>query len=190
MIFEGPNVDKIRKNYGLNEKNFFTVGSSAELYFHGENIFRLSTDCSSHCLISMGQKEGWAVPKIYQDYGALLESDEDPEWNHYWLGEFEKLEELDVFPDLKTSFVIWLDEMLKGCEEPLLYKSDIIQFRENLRSQSKNNEFEALSNTLIEICNECENDGQMDMDISNFMVRAKTKEVLVIDPAHGMTPCP
>ena len=54
MIFKGPNVDKIRKDFGLSEKNFFTAGSSAELYLQGENLFRLSTDCSSHCLIAMG----------------------------------------------------------------------------------------------------------------------------------------
>lgn len=190
MIFKGPNIERIRKDFGLSELNFFTAGSSAELYLQGENVLRLSTDCSSHCLIAMGQKKAWAVPKMYQDYGALLESDEVPDYDHYWLGEFEKLEELDVFPELKASFAIWLEEMLKGCEEPLLYQPDIIQFRENLRSHSESSEFELLSKTLIEICNECENDGQMDIGLGNFMVRAKTMEVLVVDPAHGMTPRP
>ena len=125
---------------------------------------------------------------MYRDFGALLESDECPEYDHYWLGEFEKLEELDVLPELKAGFAVWLDEMLKGCDEPLLYEPDIIQFRENLRSQPESNEFEELSKTLIDICDVCENDGELDIRVGNFMVRARTREVLVIDPAHGMTP--
>ena len=190
FIFEGPNVESIRKKYGFTEANYFTAGSSAELYCNGQTVFRLSSDCSSHCLTVIGNQKGWAVPKLFADYGAHIETDESPEWNHYWLGEFEKMIDLSTNPELEKSLTEWLSQTFKeaGIDDSLIYGEDFPALREALNQRVEEGRFAELANTLIAMTKEC--DGEMDIGVGNFMFRASTGEVVVVDPAHGMEPFP
>ena len=189
-MFSGPNVDAIREEFQLNDENYFTSGSCTELYCKGETVLRLSSDCSSHCLIVIGNEKGWAVPKLITDFGALKEADESPEWDHYWLGEFEKMSELSTNPELEKTFTNWLTETLKqtGLDEVVISGEDFPVLRKALKHRVEEGRFVGLANTLIAMTKVC--DGEMDLDVSNFMLRASTGEVVVVDPAHGMEPHP
>jgi len=189
-MFSGPNVDAIREEFELTDENYFKAGSSAELYCKGDTVLRLSSDCSSHCLIVIGNEKGWAVPKLVADFGALKEADESPEWDHYWLGEFEKMSELSKNSELEKTFTNWLAETLKqaGLDGWLINGEYFPVLREALKHRVEEGRFAELANTLIAMTKVC--DGEMDLDVSNFMLRASTGEVVVVDPAHGMEPHP
>jgi len=189
-MFSGPNVDAIREEFQLNDENYFTAGSCTELYCKGETVLRLSSDCSSHCLIVIGNEKGWAVPKLFADYGALIEADESPEWNHYWLGEFEKMSELSTSPKIEKVFKEWLSETLKQAdlEDHLVSGEYFPALQEALNQRVEEGRFHELASTLIAMIKVC--DGEMDLDLGNFMLRASTGEVVVTDPAHGMEPFP
>jgi hypothetical protein len=140
-------------------------------------------------LTVIGNQKGWAVPKLFADYGALIEADESPEYDHYWLGEFEKMSKLSTDPLIEKEFTKWLSKTLEqaGLDEVLIYGEDFPALREGLSKGAGDKRYTALANTLIAMTKVC--DGEMDMDVSNFMLRSSTAEVIVIDPAHGMTPC-
>lgn len=90
-IFEGPEADRIRAEAPVPGRPLYTKGSSAELYDLGDTVLRLSSDSSSHCFLIVAGGDGLAVPRCIKDWGAVGVSDDSPDWDHYWLAEFEKM---------------------------------------------------------------------------------------------------
>lgn len=181
------NAKKIIADYEIDRYAYIGRGSTAILFGDAERVFRLSSDASSHCLIAIANSiGGLCVPRMYKDYGAVGISDAYPDFDHYWLGEWERMDSLESNAELHSEFSSWLDRILADIGDGhLVYSTSHQQLIDSLMACSSDHKFYAIAQTLIaltEICN-----GEMDLDVSNFMLRSSTGEVVVVDPSHGMS---
>lgn len=183
-VFSRSNYEKVRKQFGLVDADLLASGSTAEVFVRGNHVLRVSTDKTSHFLVVLGEKRGWAVPNTVQDHQIVAPGDY-PGDEGYWVGEFERLSELRHYPKLCSKFSQWLDAVHESMGAEDLYSpSQFGALKEAILKQSSDGSFAHLAKTLIEMCDE--NTGEMDLSLDNFMVRDATNEVLVVDPGHGM----
>src|SRR5690606_30082029 len=157
------------------------------VYDKGDRIARLSSDAATHCLIACANEiGGLAVPKMYRDYGAVGVSDDYPDWDHYWLAELEKMTPLKDGSVELLGFSTWLDELIANIDdEPLVPTSMHEQLLATLGEYPSDHQYHAIIKTLDQLTRWC--DGEIDLSISNFMLRPSTGEIVVVDPAHGMS---
>lgn len=186
FLFEGPNIDAVRQQFGLGEHNFLAYGSSAEVYQRENTIFRVSTDFSSHCLTVLGNKYQLAVPKLISDYGDVAEDDED--FEYYWLGRFELLQELDTVPALKEQFNRWLQGILAtaNVDEHIMNDKELLQLRDVLLQEYKSAPFFDVARSLLIMCEAGIGLYDLDLQLANFMYRASSNDIILADPAHQL----
>ena len=188
-LFLGPEIERIRSHAPLAGLPLLCKGSSAELYDAGESVLRLSTDAASHCFIILAGRKNLAVPECHGDWGAVGFSDESPDWDHYWLAAFEKLQPIeDGSPDY-VHLVSWLEaiEEESGISDSGLIALDEVDLvRDVLFRKAWPNIAPMLVKTLLimtELCLKFRAD--LDLCPDNFMRRESTGEILISDPAHG-----
>lgn len=190
FLFEGSNVDVIRSSGPLLGKSFIGKGSSSEIYDGGDSIFRLSTDGASHTFVILAAKQGLSVPQCLNDWGKVMPSDEYPELDFYWLGEFEKLHELECCPEALEEVKNWVGAVLEFAE----VDSNLVTDRQELgrvysaiKQLSVSERLAPVKATMNFMCVQClEAGADLDFNESNFMLRSATGEILVTDPAHGL----
>lgn len=181
------NAYSILADYGLDKYEYLDKGSTAIIFGDSERVFRLSSDPSSHCLIAFAnQIGGLSVPTMYQDYGAIAILDDIEGEQYYWLGEFERMAPLDIDSQLYKNFVHWLSEVMTGVNDDQLIFSECQQdLIDTLKQYLSGHPFSNIARTLIQLTEWC--NGEMDLDISNFMLRQSSGEIVVVDPSHGMS---
>lgn len=181
------NAYSILADYGLDKYEYLDNGSTAIIFGDSERVFRLSSDPSSHCLIAFAnQIGGLSVPTMYQDYGAIAVLDDIEGEQFYWLGEFERMAPLDTDSKLYKNFDHWLSEVVaESGDDHLIFAKHQQDLIKTLKSYLSGHPFSNIARTLIQLTEWCS--GEMDLDISNFMLRQSTGEIVVVDPSHGMT---
>lgn len=171
----------------LKGKEQITWGSSAEIFAHGENILRLSSDMGSHNMLVMTQNLGLAVPKMFKNFGYSLPIEStDIEEDAVWLAEFERLEELD--DKLEKQVIEEVESLLElSPEKDAIVSNTIIEeFMVNIRNSDQHFYRHIDLNTLFHICNiALPWFSELDLDFSNFMYSRNQDRVVFMDPVNG-----
>lgn len=190
-IFRGPYFDYVMSQEPLCSAEYFAHGSSAMLFQRDGNLYRLTTDGSGHNFLSEQSASGnLTVVHVIEDFGAVAPNDEYSDDEYYWLAQVEWLQPLDpkspqgarlkklfsalteedeaVFPDQREQFI-------GLCEEAVITHA----------------EFGPLLNTLIKAAKYLpKEDGIVDANITNVMVRPSTGSVVWSDPIHDSMSSP
>lgn len=178
-------VADVIEPYRLFKFPFITHGSTTILFGDDDKVFRLSSDAASHSLVARANRVGGiSVPKMYSDSGEIRVQGSSGDEESYWLGEFERMESLDVMPELKEEFRVRLDNILAVCVgESLIFAKDQPALIEKLELTSKTHKFYRIAHALAQLTRWCP--AEMDLGLSNIMLRKSTGEIVVVDPAHG-----
>lgn len=175
-------VVALRHKFDLGMHNLLDIGSSTEIYSVEDKIYRLSTDGSSQYLIKLGNRLALSVPRMYCNFGAVATI--DASWDaYYWLCELERMSPLPE--SVKSDLEQWLEALLEPVEDALVFQKDFPLLDPFLHHcRDGDGTYARLAETLLQMKAVCS--GELDLSVSNFMYRQATREIVVVDPAHGM----
>lgn len=191
---EGEVFERVRSRSPLAGKQIINVGSFSVL-FEGEtsaSVYRLSSDNATHNFAAKAEKLGLAgVVSLLADYGAIaLYKNDDHFPDYLWLAHLEHLDSLKNYPDQQAAVARLLlhltdsddGDLLTTPEDKhaLLAKLDDAPIELYTRQA-----VEAMQRLLPEYI--LETDVDVDLGASNFMVRSATGDIVLSDPASGLS---
>lgn len=193
-VLEGKVFEAVRSVSPLAGKQIISLGS-VSLLFEGEtsaSVYRLSSDNATHNFAAKAKKLGIpGVVRLLADYGAVaLYKNDDYYPDYLWLAHLEHLNSLENYPDQQAAvarLLLYLTDSDDGDllatpedKHALLAKLDDVPIEPCTRQV-----VEAMQRLYPEYI--LETDVDMDLGASNFMVRAATGDVVLSDPASGLS---
>lgn len=184
-LFSGPYFDHVMAHEPLRSAEYFTHGSSAMLFQRDGQLYRLTTDGRGHCFLSEQSAKGNPhVVRVIQDFGPVAPAD-DAYWEDefYWLAQVEWLQPVDPTSTEGARLTELFTELTDG---ELVEHEHRAQFLEKCRQAASSQfEFTPLLNTLIQAAQYLpEDDGAVDCNITNVMLRPSTGMIVWSDPIH------
>lgn len=184
-LFSGPYFDHVMAHEPLRSAEYFTHGSSAMLFQRDGQLYRLTTDGRGHCFLSEQSAKGNPhVVRVIQDFGPVAPAD-DAYWEDefYWLAQVEWLQPVDPTSTEGARLTELFTQLTDG---ELVEHEHRAQFLEKCRQAASSQfEFTPLLNTLIQAAQYLpEDDGAVDCNITNVMLRPSTGMIVWSDPIH------
>ena len=184
-LFSGPYFDHVMAHEPLRSAEYFTHGSSAMLFQRDGQLYRLTTDGRGHCFLSEQSAKGNPhVVRVIQDFGPVAPAD-DAYWEDefYWLAQVEWLQPVDPTSTEGARLTELFTELTDG---ELVEHEHRAQFLEKCRQAASSQfEFTPLLNTLIQAAQYLpEDDGAVDCNITNVMLRPSTGMIVWSDAIH------
>ncbi|MEE1868370.1 hypothetical protein V0R53_18430 [Pseudomonas sp. 120P] len=192
-VLEGAMFEAVRARSPLLGKQIINTGSFSVL-FEGEtaaSVHRLSSDNATHDFAAKARQLGLpGVVGVLADYGAVALYDESDYGAEYlWLAHLERLESLQDYPAQRAA-VAHLLVHLTDCDDGDLLGTQADKC--NLLTKLNDAPVEPYTQQAVEAMKRLlpeyirNTDVAIDLEISNFMVRASTGDVVLSDPLSGL----
>ncbi|MCY1177974.1 hypothetical protein WLF18_02320 [Pseudomonas shirazensis] len=193
-ILEGKVFEAVRSRSPLAGKQIINVGSVSVL-FEGEtsaSVYRLSSDNATHNFAAKAKKLGiLGVVQLLADYGAVaLYKNDDYYPDYLWLAHLEHLNSLDTYPDQQAAVARLLLHLTDSDDGDLLATPED---KHALLARLDDAPIESFTRQAVEAMQRLlpkyilETDVDVDLGATNFMVRAATGDVVLSDPASGLS---
>lgn len=175
-------------------KEIINLGSVSVL-FEGEtsaSVYRLSSDNATHNFAAKAKKLGIpGVVRLLADYGAVaLYKNDDNYPDYLWLAHLEHLSSLDTYPDQQAAVARLLLHLTDSDDGDLLVT---LEDKHVLLAKLDDAPIEPCTRQAVDAMQRLlpeyivETDVDVDLGASNFMVRAATGDVVLSDPASGLS---
>jgi len=193
-ILEGKVFETIRSRSPLAGKQIINLGSVSVL-FEGEtsaSVYRLSSDNATHNFAAKAKR--LCIPSVVRllaDYGAVALYQNDAYYSDYlWLAHLEHLNCLETYPDQQAAVARLLLYLTDSDDGDLLATLEdkhvlLAKLDDDPIEHCTRQAVEAMQRLLPEYI--VETDVDVDLGASNFTVRAVTGDVVLSDPASGLS---
>lgn len=191
-VLEGAEFEAVRAAPLLAKKEVIGAGSFSVL-FEGEtedSIYRLSTDSATHDFAWDARKSNLSgVVYPIENYGAVAiyaESAVGPDF--LYLAHLERLHPLEKFPEQLASVSRLLAYLTDDEDGSLLATPEEKELVMSLLHEAPVEEnTKSVIVAMQSLFPKYFRTADLDLSISNFMVRAETGEVVLSDPVHGLS---
>ncbi len=185
-IMEGEAFEAVRNSPLLASKAMIATGSSS-IIFEGETentIYRLSLDNAVQDISGIATKKGYAgIVQTIADYDAVAVYDEECQ-EGLWLTELERLESLENHPEQHET-VNELLEYMCGQEALITDETVKVSILGKLATYPDVASINLTLKALKDLFPSWAEFYDFDFDITNFMVRPSTGDIVMSDPVHG-----
>lgn len=189
QVLEREAFEAVRASMPLAGKKIINTGSFSVL-FEGAtpaSVYRLSSDNATHDFAARAKKLGVpGVVRLLDDFGAVALYQDD----YLWLAHLEHLECLDAYPIQQEAVARLLLHLTDDDDGDLLTTQEdrlavVAKLDDAPIEPCTRLAIEAIQCMLPDYISESNVD--LDLQASNFMVRAATGDVVLSDPVSGLS---
>lgn len=192
LLPDSPDLQNMLDMLGFRIEDAVGIGTTSIILPKGDRVLRLTIDDMSHAfLIAANGRPGLASPKVFQDHGVVGHYEDDGEDCDFELLECERLDDLEKWPAQLQLVQEWDFILLERIDELPPFRSEVSVNQLRTAAQQDGAQL-GLSQSLIDthmfaadLAERMHYDLDFDLNITNYMVRPHTGEILLTDPVHN-----